>query len=70
MPLSPEQLNNLIEKYATMQVDNMDQKTLEIFVYDTIVENMSQGMGEEEILENIANTLDEDQMKKMLESVG
>jgi hypothetical protein len=46
----------------------MDTKCLEQFVYDTICENMYH-MGEEDVLNEIANVYDEDVIQELVESV-
>lgn len=69
MTMTPEQIDALCELYATQIVDNMDLKTMEQFVYDTIIENVSY-KGENEILEEISNYFDEDDLAKMITQVG
>jgi hypothetical protein len=41
----------LIENYAQQILDGMDMKTMECFVYDTLVENLSSYSDEELIAE-------------------
>jgi len=43
--------NVLIPKYVQQIVDSMDTKTLECFVYDTLVDNLSSYSDEELITE-------------------
>jgi len=69
MTLSPAQLDKIIEIYATAMVDSMDEKTLVEFVYDTIVENMS-NLGEEDILNELYAYYDEDDADRIIESVS
>jgi hypothetical protein len=68
MTLTTQQLNQLVELYAERCVDDMDTKCLEQFVYDTICENMYH-MGEEDVLNEIANVYDEDVIQELVESV-
>ena len=42
---------DLIDAYAQQLLDNMDIKTMERFVYDTLVENLSAYTDEELIVE-------------------
>ena len=42
---------NLIDAYAQQLLDNMDIKTMERFVYDTLVENLTDYTDEELITE-------------------
>jgi hypothetical protein len=68
MTLSSAQLDKIIEIYATAMVDSMDEKTLVEFVYDTIVENMS-NVGEEDILNELYAYFDEQDADSIVESV-
>ena len=68
MTLSPAQLDKIVEIYATAMVDSMDEKTLVEFVYDTIVENMS-NVGEEDILNELYAYYDEEDADSIVESV-
>ena len=68
MTLTSQQLNQLVENYAERIVDEMDTKCLMQFVYDTICENMYH-MGEEDVMNELANVYDEDVIQEMLESV-
>jgi len=69
MTLSNTQLDKIIEIYATALVDSMDEKMLENFVYDTIVENMSHS-SEEDILNQLYAYYDEEDADKIVESVS
>ncbi|MFZ9069467.1 MAG: DUF7326 family protein [bacterium] len=42
---------DLIDAYAQQLLDSMDMKTMEIFVYDTLVENLTNYTEEELITE-------------------
>ena len=68
MSLSSAQLDKIVEIYATAMVDSMDEKTLVEFVYDTIVENMS-NVGEEDILNELYAYYDEEDADSIVESV-
>lgn len=68
MTLSSAQLDKIVEIYATAMVDSMDEKTLVEFVYDTIVENMS-NVGEEDILNELYAYYDEEDADSIVESV-
>ena len=69
MALSSAQLDKIVEIFATKMVDSMDEKTLVNFVYDTIVENMS-NLGEDDILNELYAYYDEDDADKIIESVS
>jgi len=43
--------DDLIDAYAQQLLDSMDLKTMEIFVYDTLVENLTNYTEEELITE-------------------
>jgi hypothetical protein len=68
MTLTTQQLNQLVELYANSIVEDMDVKCLEQFVYDTICENMYH-MGEEDVLNEIANVYDEDVIQELIAEV-
>lgn len=68
MTFTPEQIDQLIELYATRCVDDMDTKCLEQFVYDTLVENLSI-MGEEDVLQQISGVYDEETLQEMINNV-
>jgi len=69
MTLTNPQLDKIVEIYATALVDSMDEKMLENFVYETIVENMSTA-SEEEILNQLYAYYDEQDADKIVESVS
>ena len=69
MTLSHTQLDKIIEIYATALVDSMDEKMLENFVYETIVENMSHA-SEEDVLNELYAYYDEEDADKIVESVS
>lgn len=68
MTLSPAQLDKIVEIYATAIVDSMDEKALVEFVYDMIVENMS-NLGEEVVLNEFYAYYDEQDADSIVESV-
>ena len=68
MPLTSAQLDRLVEAYANHCVDSMDTKCLEQFVYDTIVDGLS-NTGESEILERIELIFDTDVLEDLVSSV-
>ncbi len=67
MPLTSAQLDRLVEAYANHCVDSMDTKCLEQFVYDTIVDGLS-NIGESEILERIELTYGADVLEDLVSS--
>lgn len=69
MTLTSQQLNQLVELYANSIVEDMDVKCLEQFVYDTICENMHH-MGEEDVLNEIANVYGEDVIQELIAEVA
>jgi hypothetical protein len=69
MALSSDQLNQLVEMYAERMVDNMDTKTMEAFIFDTIVENMGV-QSEEDIIQHLSGYYDDDELTDMIEDVG
>ena len=69
MALSSDQLNQLVEMYAERMVDTMDTKTMEAFIFDTIVENMGV-QSEEDIIQHLSHHYDDDELTDMIEDVG
>ena len=47
-----DDLSTLVEKYAEQIMDGMDMKTMEQFVFDTLVENLT-NYSEEELINEI-----------------
>ena len=47
-----DDLSTLVEKYAEQIMDGMDMKTMEQFVFDTLVENFT-NYSEEELINEI-----------------
>jgi hypothetical protein len=68
MTLTSQQFDDLVSLYAEKLVDGMDVKTMEQFVYDTIVQNVD-CMSQEDLINEIANYFD-DELPEMIKSVG
>jgi hypothetical protein len=47
-------LSTLVERYAEQLMDSMDMKTMEQFVFDTLVENLT-NYSEEELITEISD---------------
>ena len=69
MTLTENQLSDLVSLYAEKIVESMDLKTMEQFVYDTIV-NSVECMSESDLLNEISLYYDEEDVSKMLTEVG
>jgi hypothetical protein len=68
MTLTPQQFDDLVSLYAEKLVDGMDMKTMEQFVYDTIVHNV-ECMSEGDLINEVANYFD-DELPEMIKSIG
>jgi hypothetical protein len=68
MTLTPQQFDDLVSLYAEKLVDGMDMKTMEQFVYDTIVHNV-ECMSESDLINEVANYFD-DELPEMIKSIG
>lgn len=68
MTLTSQQFDDLVSLYAEKLVDGMDLKTMEQFVYDTIVQNV-ECMSEEDLLNEVSNYFD-DELPEMIKEVG
>jgi len=68
MTLTDTQFDELVSLYAEKLVDGMDLKTMEQFVYDTIVNN-AECLSEEDLLNEVSNYFD-DELPEMLSSIG
>ena len=68
MILTNQQFDDLVSLYAEKLVDGMDMKTMEQFVYDTIVQNV-ECMSESDLINEVANYFD-DELPEMIKSVG
>lgn len=69
MTLSSHQLQQIAEAYAERMVDNMDIKTMEQFVFDTIMENLSI-QSEEDILHHVSDYYDDEELSELIKEVG
>lgn len=69
MTLSSDQLQQIVEAYAERMVDNMDTKTMEQFVFDTIMENLSI-QSEEDILHHVSYYYDDEELSELIKEVG
>lgn len=69
MSLTNDQLQQITEAYAERMIDGMDIKTMEQFVFDTIVENMSND-NESEILGEVSNYYDDEELAELIKEVG
>ena len=69
MALTSNQLQQITEAYAEAIVDGMDIKTMEQFVFDTIVENMSND-NESEILGQVSDYYDDEELAELIKEVG
>ena len=65
VPLTTKQLSDLKEKYADMILEGMDTKSLEQFVFDTIVDGLKD-YSEEEIKEEIVDCYGEETLEDLL----
>jgi len=68
MTLTSTQFDDLVSLYAEKLVESMDMKTMEQFVYDTIVNN-AECLSEEDLLNEVSNYFD-DELPEMLSSIG
>ena len=68
MTLTENQLSDLVSRYAEELVDKMDMKTMEQFVYDTIVNN-AECLSEEDLLNEVSNYF-EDELPEMIKEIG
>jgi hypothetical protein len=67
--LTEAQLSDLVDNYATQLVDSMDMKTMEQFVFDTIVNNVS-GLEQDELIAELRLYYDDEDVSEMIKSVG
>lgn len=68
MAFTPDQLQQLVEAYAERMVENMDTKTMEQFVFDTIVENLSI-QSEDDIIEAVRDYYDTEEFFDLVQSI-
>ncbi|MFZ9728356.1 MAG: DUF7326 family protein [Candidatus Nanopelagicaceae bacterium] len=68
MNLTPQQLDEVIEKYCDRVVDEMDTKSMEQMLYDLLVESFSQS-NQNDMEELITAIYDEEYWQELVESV-
>jgi len=68
MTLSKEKLSNLIENYASLIIDGMDTKDLEVMVFDLLTREY-ETYTEDQILGEIDELYGEEVLNDLLESV-
>ena len=69
MTLTQLQFDGLVSRYAEEVVDRMDQKTLEHFAYDTIV-NESESMSQSDLLGEMSLYFSDEEISQLLIDVG
>lgn len=67
--LNSDQVQQFVESYAERIVDDMDVKCLMQFVYDTIVDGLS-NQGPKEVLEEVFCVYDEEVVEELIDSVS
>jgi hypothetical protein len=68
MTLSKEKLSNLIDSYASLIIDNMDTKDLEVLVFDLLTREY-ETYTEDQILGEVEEVYGEEVLNDLLESV-
>ena len=68
MTLNQQQLNQLKENYTNRLLDGMDTKTLQIFVFETIMDSMID-WSDEDIIDEIKLNYDDNTAITMFEEV-
>lgn len=68
MNLTPQQLDEVIEKYCDRVVDEMDTKSMEQMLYDLLVESFSQS-NQNDMEELITSIYDEEYWQELVEDV-
>ena len=66
--LTSAQRDELIEQYVELQVDNMDWKTLAVFVTEELANYYDQ-LSDSELKEQIINTHEEDLFNELVDNV-
>ena len=66
--LTSPQWDELIQQYVQLVVDSMDYKSLEQFVYDTMVE-FCEKLTDSELKEEISLTMDEELYEELVDNV-
>ena len=67
--LTNAQKDELIAQYSQLVVDSMDYKSLEQFVYDTIVEDLSEIQSREALCDEIKYSFDEETLDELIDNV-
>ena len=68
MTLTPQQLDEIIEKYCDRVVDEMDTKSMEQMLYDLLVDSF-QSANQHDMEDLICSIYDEDYWQELVESV-
>lgn len=68
MTLTPEQLNDLVEKYCNRVVDEMSTKEMEQMVYDLLVDSFAHE-SEKDMEALICSIYDEEYYQQLVEDV-
>ena len=66
--LTTPQWDALIEQYVQLQVDSMDYKSLEQFVYDTM-EDFCNNLSNKELIKEIEYTLSEEDLQEFITTI-
>ena len=67
--LTSAQWDELIQQYVQLQLDSIDYKSLEQFVYDTIVEDLSEIQSREALCDEIIYSFDEETLDELIDNV-
>ena len=67
--LTSAQWDELIQQYVQLVLDSMDHKSLEAFVYDTIVEDLSEIQSREALCDEIKYSFDEETLDELIDNV-
>ena len=66
--LTNEQLDELKEAYCELICDSMDWKSMEQFVYQTLIEDYS-NLSHDELLEDIELSMDKDVLEELINNL-
>tara|TARA_Y100001970_G_scaffold270696_1_gene364912 strand:+ start:1055 stop:1357 length:303 start_codon:yes stop_codon:yes gene_type:complete len=67
--LTAGQQDELISAYAELIVDSMDNKTMEEFVYQTLIQDYS-NLSHDELLEDIELTMCDVVLEELIDNIG
>ena len=67
--LTSEQQDELISAYSELICDSMDWKTMEQFVYQTLIEDYS-NLSHDELLDDIELTYDDVTLQELINNLG